>query len=286
MRRAIASRQTWWIRLFVAGVLVGTLLSLFADIRVWWDLPLLVLVFALAFVRAPDSRRTPVELAAPLRGTWVAINSPGTAVPSHGVKAMGQKYAVDVLQPDPDASSTIGWGLSPRRPQTFPSFGRPIHSMADGTVVRATDGRRDHGARDTWPLLLLMMVVESFLRELRGVGGIYGNHVLVRHDDGIVAAYAHLRHGSAAVRAGDRVTVGEKLAEVGNTGNTSEPHLHVHLMDDERPSAAAGIPMLWTDIDADPVRFDPRWKSGDPKPNALPGFPQSGQIVRAGPDQA
>lgn len=282
MRRTIASLQTWWIRLFVAGVLVVTLLSRFADIRVWWDLPLLVLVFALSFARVPDAAAAPIELAAPLRGTWVAINSPGTAVPSHGVKSMGQKYAVDVLQPEPQASARVGWGLRPRRPRTFRSFGQPVRAMAAGTVLRATDVRRDHGSRDTWPLLIWMLTVEGFLRELRGVGGIYGNHLLIRHDDGTVAAYAHLRHDSAAVRAGDSVAAGQPIGQVGNTGNTSEPHLHVHLMNDQRPSAAAGIAMLWRDIEVDPAEVDPRWGDGSVKQNALAGFPPNGQIFHVG----
>ena len=59
---------------------------------------------------------------------------------------------------------------------------------------------------------------------------------------GQYAAYAHLRRGSVLVRPGDRVYRGQIIAECGNSGNTSEPHLHFQLMDRRRPALAAGVP--------------------------------------------
>ncbi|MBL7260265.1 M23 family metallopeptidase [Paractinoplanes lichenicola] len=276
MKRAIASAQTWWVRLFVLAVIASTV----APVPHLLELGLIAVLFALSLVRPPRSDRPATDLAAPVRGRWVVINSPGTAVPSHGVKAYGQMYAVDILQPSLDAAPSIGWSLRTRRPATYPCFGEPVRAMAGGTVVRATDWQRDHRSRDTWPALIAMMTVEAFARELGGASFILGNHVIVEHDDGTFAAYAHLRRGSAAVRPGDRVTAGEQLAEVGNTGNTSEPHLHVQLMDRARVTAAAGLPMRWPHV-AGGEEKDPRWVTGEPKATALPGFPQNGQLVQA-----
>ncbi|MDI6103164.1 M23 family metallopeptidase [Actinoplanes sp. NEAU-A12] len=277
VKRAIARWQTWWIRLFVLTVLVSTVVPL--PVPRPWDLALTAVPLVLAFVRAPRSPRPAVDLAPPVHGRWVALNSPGTAVPSHGVRAYGQTYAVDLLRPSPGAPATIGWSLRTRPPESYPCFGAPVLAMAPGTVIRATDTQRDHRSRDTWPALLWMMTVEAFARELAGVSRILGNHVIVEHDDGTWAAYAHLRHGSAQVRPGDRVTAGRQLAEVGNTGNTSEPHLHVQLMDDPHPPAAAGIPMRWPALITDGDDRDPRWATGEPKPTAQPGFPQNGQVL-------
>jgi hypothetical protein len=277
MKRAIARWQTWWIRLFVLAVTASAVLPVPRPFN--WALMAGLLL--LGFVRAPRSTRSPVDLAAPVRGRWVAINAPGTAVPSHGVRAYGQAYAVDLLQPSPDAPATIGWSLRTRAPEAYPCFGAPVLSMAPGTVRRVTDSQRDHRSRETWPTLIWMMTVEGIVRELGGATRILGNHVIVEHDDHTFAVYAHLRRGSATVRAGDRVTAGRQLAEVGNTGNTSEPHLHVQLMDDPHPTAAAGIPMRWPDLSIEDDAKDPRWTTGDPKPTALPGFPQNGQIFEA-----
>jgi len=276
MRRAVARWQTWWTRLFVAAVLAGVLLPVAP-----WGLVVAVAAFALSLVRPPAATRGPLDLDAPLRGRWVVINGPGTAVPSHGVKAYGQAYAVDLLQPAPDAPTSMGWGLRPRRPHAYPSFGRPVHAMAGGTVLRARDGQRDHGARDTWPLVVWMMTVEGFLRELAGPGRILGNHVLVRHEDGTVGAYAHLRRGSLAVREGETVRAGQVLGEVGNTGNTSEPHLHVQVTDRAPLTAGAGVPMRWRGAVVAGER-DERWSTGPRRPTALAWFPENGEVLELG----
>ncbi|MEU4564302.1 M23 family metallopeptidase [Actinoplanes sp. NPDC023936] len=275
MKRSIARWQTWWWRLFVVIVIAFTVLPVPKP----YDLALMAAPLALAFVRPPRSTRPAVDLDPPVRGRWVALNSPGTAVPSHGVRAYGQTYAVDLLQPSADAATSIGWSLRTRAPRTYPCFGAPVLSMAPGTVVRVTDRQRDHRSRDTWPALIWMMTVEAFLRELAGVSGILGNHIIVEHDDGTYAVYAHLRRGSAAVRAGERVPAGRQLAAVGNTGNTSEPHLHVQLMDAPRPTAAAGVPMRWPALITDDAEIDARWATGEAKATALPGFPRNGQIL-------
>ena len=150
--------------------------------------------------------------------------------------------------------------------------------MAAGTVVEAADGQRDHRSRDTWPALVWMMTAEALVREIAGAPLILGNHVVVEHDDGTFAAYAHLRRGSVTVGVGDRIVAGQRLAAVGNTGNTSEPHLHVQVMDRRRPTAAAGIPMRWPDLVLDPAATDERWATGEPKPTAVDGFPANGQV--------
>jgi hypothetical protein len=278
MKRTIARWQTWWLRLFVVVVIAFIVLPVPQP----FDLMLMAVPLVLAFVRPPRSPREPVELAAPVRGRWVAINSPGTAVPSHGVKAYGQTYGVDLLQPSADAPASIGWSLRTRAPESYACFGAPVFAMAPGTVLRATSTQRDHRSRDTWPALIWMMTAEAFGRELAGVGRILGNHVIVAHDDGTCAVYAHLRQGSTVVGKGDRVDAGQQLAQVGNTGNTSEPHLHVQLMDHPIPTAAAGIAMRWPDLVIDSDETDPRWSTGEPKPTALADFPPNGQLFHAG----
>ena len=154
---------------------------------------------------------------------------------------------------------TLGWRA--RAPEEFSAFGRPVVAVAPGTVVAATDRQRDHRSRESLPALLWMMAASGPAREIAGVRWILGNHVVVDHHDGTYALYAHLRRGSLAVAVGEDVAAGQQLAEVGNTGNTSEPHLHVHLMDDADPHVGRGIPFRWTNIDqrADDIDVGSTW---------------------------
>lgn len=120
--------------------------------------------------------------------------------------------------------------------------------MADGTVVRADDGQRDHLSRTSLPALLYLMLVEGSVRELAGVRRIVGNHMVLEAADGTYALYAHVQRGSFTVREGDRVRAGQVLARCGNTGNSTEPHVHFQLMDGPDPDTARGVPFTWTGI--------------------------------------
>src|SRR5699024_95099 len=131
----------------------------------------------------------------------------------------------------------------------FPTFGADIYSMAPGTVVKTNSKCNDHAARNTWQSIAFMVTIEGFIRSILGVRALFGNHVIVRHDDGTFAAYAHLRQGSGVVRPGFRVGGSDKIAEVRNAANSSVPHVHVQPMDRANPHAAAGLTMLWRDIE-------------------------------------
>jgi murein DD-endopeptidase MepM/ murein hydrolase activator NlpD len=71
-----------------------------------------------------------------------------------------------------------------------------------------------------------------------------GNSIVARLDDGLYMLYAHLQAGSIKVKVGDRVKRGDPLALVGNSGNTSAPHLHFHVMDGPSPLASEGVPYV------------------------------------------
>lgn len=194
-------------------------------------------------VRPPAAPLRVVE--APVHGPWRALNSPATKVPSHGVNSLGQTHAIDLAFDPPDGGHPGHSGRQWRRPEEYPAFGRPVLSPVDGTVVRVHQRRRDHRARSGGWSVLYLLVVEGFVRQVGGTRWLAGNHVVVRADDGAYAALVHLRRGSARVLPGDRVTAGQQLAECGNSGNSSEPHLHVQLCDSPRLAASGGLPMAF-----------------------------------------
>src|SRR5690606_12119134 len=122
-------------------------------------------------------------------------------------------------------------------------FGRPILTPADGTVVAVHDGEVDHeGRRSQLSLVPYALTQASRLRE--GVNALAGNHVIIRARD-VFIAIAHLRAASFRVAVGDEVTVGQPLAECGNSGNSTEPHVHLQVMDSDDLSVAQGLPMAF-----------------------------------------
>lgn len=125
-----------------------------------------------------------------------------------------------------------------------------------------------------------MLLLEGLGREIVGARALLGNHVIVEQD-GVYAVHAHLRRGSVTVAVGDPVEVGHPVGEVGNSGNTSEPHLHFHLMDRARPTAGAGIPFRWEGIEQRPGDVDPSWSTGPVDEDIMPGLPATGQVFEA-----
>jgi murein DD-endopeptidase MepM/ murein hydrolase activator NlpD len=123
-------------------------------------------------------------------------------------------------------------------------FGADVRSPADGVVVTVHDRERDHWSRMGW-LALPFLVVESAARELTGPGRILGNHVVLDLGGGDDAALAHLQRRSVRVRPGDVVRAGTVIASCGNSGNSSEPHLHLQVMDHPRAALADGIPFTF-----------------------------------------
>ena len=120
-------------------------------------------------------------------------------------------------------------------------------AVADATVVHASGHRRDHLSRNSWAALGYLLF-EGLAREIGGAGCVVGNHVVLDLGDGTYALYAHVQRGSLSVRAGDKVTAGEQVGRCGNSGNSTEPHVHFQLMDHPDPDIGRGVPFTWHGI--------------------------------------
>ncbi|MFJ8848255.1 M23 family metallopeptidase [Streptomyces cyaneofuscatus] len=254
---AVLHRMCW----LLFGVLVLT--GIFAEPLVPFGLTFVpagaavVIGLVLSFTgpKGTLKSRPAVEVEPPVTGRWSALNSPADKVPSHGTHAYGQTYAIDVVaEPESGAGEAparppfrLFWPLV-RRNRDFPAFGAPLLAAADATVVRASDGQRDHLSRNSLPALLYLMLIEGDVRSIVGAHRIIGNHVILDLGDGTFALYAHLQRGSLQVKAGDTVRAGAPIARVGNSGNTTEPHLHFQLMDGPDPDSARGIPFTWRGV--------------------------------------
>src|SRR5262249_33950974 len=72
-----------------------------------------------------------------------------------------------------------------------------------------------------------------------------GNEVLVYLGDGLFTMYGHLLPGTVSVSLGDRVRRGDVIGKLGNTGQSTAPHLHFQIMDDNSIAAAEGLPWVF-----------------------------------------
>lgn len=196
-------------------------------------------------------------------GRWRGLNSPASSVPSH-THHLAQTYALDITH-EPEGASPRA--LDPlwapmRRPEGFPSFGQEVLAPFDGEVIAVHGTSRDHLSRLSLPGIAYLLL-EGFVRSLGSPRHLLGNHVMLRaarsgaaHDGdgadvpaGTVAVLAHLRRGSPTVRAGERVRAGQVLGQCGNSGNSSDPHVHVQLMDGPDITTAKGVPFTWRYLD-------------------------------------
>jgi len=199
----------------------------------------------------------PVVVDFPLRGEWAAPNTPGKRIPSHGTDVLGQRYAFDLMRTDPSSRgmrfyrpSRLRYLLLGVRLRDCFGWGEPIYSPVAGTVVQAEDGWPErepvHLARD---LAVVLKHAFTFDPErATSLRPLVGNYVIIAAADGY-AFLAHAQNGSVLVSRGDEVSPGQPLARVGHSGNTTAPHLHFHLMDDEDIRKARGIPCCFREYE-------------------------------------
>ena len=200
---------------------------------------------------------TPIVVDFPLRGEWIAPNTPGTKIPSHGTDMFGERYAYDFVGIDSSSSGRRFYRPSPLRYlvlgvrlQDCFGWGRPIFSSTGGVVVQAEDGwpERDpvHLFRD---LPIRLKNARAFSSEQApDLRSLTGNYIIIETDEGY-AVYAHAQTGSIVVSPGDKVIPGQRLANVGHSGNSTAPHLHFQLMDHPDPWKAQGIPCCFREYE-------------------------------------
>lgn len=163
-------------------------------------------------------------LGPPLSGKgWVAINGccrpdvghRSTGLPIDGRLAFAQRFAIDWMRLDGQGRLANG---DLTKVGSYPSFGAEVIAVADGTVVDVSNDLPEQVPPNLPAPSKVSLVT------------VLGNHVILRVGPEAYAVYAHLQPGSVQVRAGEGVRRGQRLGLLGNSGNSSAPHLHFHLM--------------------------------------------------------
>jgi len=187
-----------WIPRKLIGKYFNITLSLFT----------LFLVYQLAMVYWPIKSTTAVVLAPPFKGEWYVFHGGNSPLINRHHFVGSEQYAMDILLP--------GDGKLPFENVTdldkYETFGKSLLSPVDGVVAYLENSLADQliGNRDaTNP---------------------YGNHIVIKTEPEVFVLMAHLQKDSVLVSEGDQVTIGQEIARIGNSGNTSQPHLHIQAM--------------------------------------------------------
>ena len=170
-------------------------------------------------------------------GPWVAVNGPSntsghrrTAIPLGGEAQIGQRFATDWIKLGEDGRAFHGDSLVN---SNWYGYGAPVVAVADGIVTEVKDS-----IIENVPFSPKMAVPITLVT----VGG---NHVILDLGGGYYAFYAHLQPGSVKVKLGDRVKKGQQVGLLGNSGNSTAPHLHFHMGDKNSPLGSEGLPFLF-----------------------------------------
>jgi murein DD-endopeptidase MepM/ murein hydrolase activator NlpD len=170
-------------------------------------------------------------LAPPFVEQWHIHRGGVTKNDSHSWRVIGQRFAYDfVVRKAGSTHRHRGHRL-----EDYHAFGRPVVAPADGRVIAAVDRHRDHPRPGTgW--------IDWRATDIRG------NHIVLKHAMGGFSLIAHLRLGSCRVKPGDRVCRGDVLGECGNSGHSTEPHIHFHVQDRASFYGALGRPVWFSRV--------------------------------------
>jgi Peptidase family M23 len=197
-----------------------------------------------------------VPIASPLADEWLVGQGGHSELVNYHYVTSTQRDALDILQ--------VQGGRTHRPGSTdltsYYIYGKQIVAPAAGTVTFVQDGRPDQA-------------IGSTDRHYQS-----GNNIVVDIGGGHFLMMAHLSPGSIRIKVGDHVNLGQPIAKVGNSGNTTEPHLHIQaqtigtgigdVATMDAPAVLGTLhtdPLVFTDVvltrrgsESQPVNADPR----------------------------
>ena len=219
-----------------------------------------------------SEHETKISIGAPLEGEWKFLRPPGH-----------HPFAFDFVKTDSRHKKTHRKSLLHFIFTGIPSedyycWEEPIVAPISGEVIRVADDWHDHKYTNLWNTIKIWYNATFRFRPKKENGILdirpnAGNHVMIKSDTGYIVFLAHLKNNSISVRQGQRVGQGERLGLVGNSGNSTAPHLHINLFDQmEAPFAAKVLPFVFSAFQT--FTSQGKWAS------CAESVPQVGAIVK------
>lgn len=197
------------------------------------------MVMEMAPVTLP--REGPLVLSPPLRGTgWIAANGPSnssvhrrSAFPYNGTTTIAERYAYDFVQLGKDGMAFTG---DRSKNSNWKGFGAEVFAVADGTVVDLLDRIPEN----------VPFSPDRPVEITPQTSG--GNFLTIDIGRGRFAFYAHMQPGTIRVKLGDHVHTGQVMGLLGNSGNSTNAHLHFHVSTARLPGVGEGVPVVFNNF--------------------------------------
>lgn len=177
-------------------------------------------------------QRNKTAMSLPFKGEWYVNAGGDTKEQNQHLEALAQRRAFDIVIRDKNGKTFRNNG---EHNEDYYAFGKELYAPCAGEVVMAIDGLFDNVPGD-----MNRMYVP-------------GNSVVIKSADSEYVFFAHFRQGSVKVKKGQHVTKGTLLGLCGNSGNSSEPHLHFHIQDGPDINTAVGKKCYFDAIKVDGV---------------------------------
>ena len=168
----------------------------------------------------PKIERNTTKLLLPFKGEWTVIWGGDTKALNYHVENEAQKNAFDILITN---EKGISYKTDGKSNEDYYAFGKELYAPCDGEVVLVVDGVKDNKPGQLNPIY------------------IPGNTVIIKTAKNEFLFYAHFKQNSIRVKQGQKVKQGELLGLCGNSGNSSEAHLHFHIQNVEDMNEATGV---------------------------------------------
>ena len=177
-----------------------------------------------------EIKRNSTKLILPFKGRWNVGWGGDNVDSNYHVQYKAQKNAFDFLIRDNEGKT---YKINGRTNQDYYAFGKEIIAPCDAEVVLAVDGIEDNKPGELNPIYTP------------------GNSVILKTENGEYLIFSHFKQHSVKVKEGQKVKKGELLGLCGNSGNSSEPHLHFHIQNVKDRNKAKGIKSYFSNIIVD-----------------------------------
>lgn len=168
----------------------------------------------------------------PFTKEWLIFNGGIDKKDSHSWDIINQRYAYDYVMADTHNNRHKNDG---DKLNDYYCYGQNIVSPGDGQVIKVRDGIRDYPHPGT-------MMVDFLAQDFRG------NFIIIKHEEKEYSVLAHFIPGSIEVKKGDIVKRGQLLGKCGNSGHSTEPHLHFHFQDHPNFYFGRGLPIKFSNL--------------------------------------